>query len=189
MVAGYKPIKCWRTWARNDAFGWLIQGLVSGRDQIASWALWLLWVLGQRFFSLISRVEPLLFVSQGQMVMGTAGGCLRSGFKFSSIWWEFWVYQIENTSWGAGSIAEWLSLCTRFSCLGFACWDPGPTCCSSSYAVMASHTEELEWLTTGALGRKKKKKGGRLVRDISLGPIFLKKRKAPCPLAVTLYYS
>ena len=59
-------------------------------------------------------------------------------------------------------MAKWLSSCA----LLHAGSDPGcgPTHCSSSHAVVVSHTEELEWPTTriynyvpGLWGEKKKK--------------------------------
>ena len=81
---------------------------------------------------------------------------------------------------GAGLVAERLSARVPLQRLGFAGSDPGcgPTHRSSSHAEAVSHIEELQLynydtqLCTGALGRKKK---GRLAKDVSAGPIFLKK--------------
>ena len=79
-------------------------------------------------------------------------------------------------------MAKWLSLL----CFGgpqFTSLDHGHglTHCSSSHAVVASHIEELEWLTTriynyvlGLWGEKKKRK--RLATNVSSGPIFFIKK-------------
>ena len=64
-------------------------------------------------------------------------------------------------------MSQWLSLCTPLGSLESASSDPGcgPTCCSLSHAVVASHIEELEGLTTrihnyvlGLWGGENKKK-------------------------------
>ena len=72
-----------------------------------------------------------------------------------------------------------------FGGLAYAGSDPGrgPTQCSSSHAVVASHIEELEGFTTriynhvlGLWGEKKRKGRGTLAIRVSSGPIFLTKK-------------
>ena len=68
--------------------------------------------------------------------------------------------------WPGGVVVKF-ALC--FGGLGFTSLDPGhgPTHCSSSHGVVASHTEEVEALTTridnyvlGGFGEEKKRKIG-----------------------------
>uniref|UniRef100_A0A9L0T4U0 NME/NM23 family member 5 n=1 Tax=Equus caballus TaxID=9796 RepID=A0A9L0T4U0_HORSE len=62
---------------------------------------------------------------------------LRSGFT---------IVQCIEMQLGASLVVKWLSLHTLLWQLRFSDLDPGhrPTHCSSSYAVVASHIEELE---------------------------------------------
>ena len=70
-----------------------------------------------------------------------------------------------------------------FSGPGFPGLDPGrgPTHCSSSHAVVASHIEKLEGPTTRiynyVLGLWEEKKKRKIDNDVSSGPVFLSKAK------------
>ena len=86
-------------------------------------------------------------------------------------------------SYGAGPVAESLSLHALLGRPDFAGSDPGrgPPHRSSSHAEAASCIEELEEPTTriynyvlGGFGEEKKR--ARLATDVSSGPIFKKKR-------------